>query len=277
MIALLRLLLLAALAYAALCVLLLHGRNRIVFPLRGGDTGDPRRFGIPDGERVSVRTAGGERLAAWYLPPRGQAGRSGAVLWFHGNGETVGGLAPVIRELRPAHAALLAVEYRGYGESSGTPTLAGAIEDAEAAWNWLASRAEIDSSRIVVYGRSVGTGPALHLGATRAVAGLVLESAFTSLRAMARAHYAIFPSALAGSLFDNLAAIARVRAPVLFMHGDADGTVPIAMGRELAAALPGPSEFWVIRGAGHNETYDRGGDEYARRFREFVARFADGR
>jgi hypothetical protein len=226
---------------------------------------------------VSVRTADGERLAAWYLPPRGQSGKAGAVLWFHGNGETVGGLAPVIRELRPAHAALLVVEYRGYGESSGTPTVANALADADAAWEWLAARPDVDPSRIVVYGRSVGSGPALHLGATHPIAGLVLESAFTSLRAMARAHYPIFPSALAGPGFDNLAAIALVRAPVLFMHGDADRTVPIAMGREMAAALPGSSEFWVIRGAGHNETYDTGGNEYARRFGEFVTRFADGR
>jgi fermentation-respiration switch protein FrsA (DUF1100 family) len=257
-----------------LCVLLLVGRNRIVFPIRGGAGGDPRRYGIPDGERVQIPSADGERLTAWLLPPRGEAGAAGAVIWFHGNGETVAGLAPVIRELRPEHAALLAVEYRGYGESSGTPTVANVQRDAEAAWEWLATRPEIDSSRIVVYGRSLGTGPALQLGATRPVAGLVLESAFTTLRALARAHYAIFPAALAGSGFDNLAAIARVRAPVLFIHGDADRIIPIAMGRELAARVSA-SEFWVIRGADHNDTYDSGADEYARRFKEFVARVAE--
>lgn len=257
-----------------LCVLLFVGRNRIVFPIRGGVTGDPRRYGIPDGERVQIPNADGERLTAWFLPPRGEAGTAGAVIWFHGNAETVAGLAPVIRELRPEHAALLAVEYRGYGESSGTPTVANVQRDADAAWEWLAARPEIDSSRIVVYGRSLGTGPALQLGATHPVAGLVLESAFTTLRALARAHYPIFPAALAGSGFDNLAAIARVRAPVLFIAGDADRIIPIAMGRDLAARV-GASEFWVIRGAGHNDTYDLGAHEYARRFKEFVARFAE--
>lgn len=140
-----------------------------------------------------------------------------------------------------------------------------ARRDAEAAWDWLVARPEIDPARIVVYGRSVGAGPAVHLAATRQVAGVVLESAFTSLRAMARVHYPIFPSLLAGPGFDNLAAAPRIRAPALLIHGDADAIVPLAMGRAVEARLGGPSEFWVITGAGHNDTYDAGGDEYARR------------
>jgi fermentation-respiration switch protein FrsA (DUF1100 family) len=269
---LVRILLGVAIGYALLCALMYLARDRLVFPIRGGTTGVPARYGMPDGERVTITTPDGERLAAWYLPPCGGGGspKPGAVLWFHGNGETIGDLAPVIRELRPEHAALLIVEFRDYGESSGSPTVANTTRDAEAAWDWLAARSDIDPSRIVVYGRSVGTGPAVHLAATRKVAGIILESTFTSLRAMARYHYRIFPSVLAGSGFDNLAAASRVRAPALLIHGASDRLVPIAMARMVAAALAGPVEFWTIPGAGHNDTYNVGGDEYARRFKTFV-------
>jgi dipeptidyl aminopeptidase/acylaminoacyl peptidase len=271
-----RIALLLALGYAALCLIVALSRNRIVFPIRGGPAGDPRRFGIGDGELVTILTADGARLGGWFLPPAEPTPAPWpAVLWFHGNGETVRGLAPVIRELRPAHAGMRVVDYRGYGESTGHTTIPGTLTDAEAAWAWLAQRSDVDTTRVVIYGRSVGSGPAAWLAAHHTPAGLILESAFTSLRAMAAVHYAIFPSFLAGSGYDNLSAVRRVRAPALFMHGQTDDIVPIAMGRALAAAAGGPAEFWEIVGAGHNETYDADLEGYARRFKTFVARVAE--
>jgi hypothetical protein len=89
---------------------------------------------------------------------------------------------------------------------------------------------------------------------------------------MARIHYRIFPSIVAGSGFDNLAAIERVRAPVLLIHGTADRIIPAAMGRELASRLGERADVWLIEGADHNETYELAGEEYPRRFKEFVAR-----
>jgi hypothetical protein len=265
-----------ALALASLyvigCVLLVLARDRLVFPIRGGETGDPRDLGIRDGERVTIATSDGERLAGWWLPPRGTARtRAGAVLWFHGNGETVEGIGSVLREFRPDSAGLLAIDYRGYGESTGRATVAGTERDAEAAWAWLTARPDVDSSRIVLYGRSVGAGPAAWLAARRPAAGLVLESAFTSLRDMARVHYAVFPSVLAGSGFDNLAALDHMSRPVLIIHGEADQIVPVRMGRALAARAGSHARLWTIPGADHNDSYDVGGDEYRCRFRAFVA------
>ncbi len=257
--------------YVAAGILLLLVRNRITFPAPREVTPEPARYGMPDGAKVVIPTPDGARLVCWYLPPREvSAGPAPAVVWFHGNGETVGALAPLLREFRPARAALLVATYRGYGESSGRPTPALLERDTEALWRWLTARAEVDPARIVVYGRSVGTGPATFLAATHPVAGLILESGFTSLRALARVHYPIFPSVLAGRRFDNLRRIAEVRAPVLFIHGDADRLIPIGMGRALAARAGQVRDFWVIPGADHNETYLRGGDEYVRRFAAFV-------
>jgi uncharacterized protein len=268
---LVRILPVLALLYGALCVVVFLARDRLVFPIRGGPAGDPARFGLADGLAVMMPTGDGAQLGAWLLPgPPGA--RAPVVVWFHGNGETVAALAPVLREFRPADAALLAVEFRGYGSSTGTPTVAAAERDADVVWRWLAARADLDSTRVVVYGRSIGSGPATLLAATHPVAGLVLESPFTSLRAMARVHYPFLPSALAGSRFDNLARITATTCPVLIIHGDRDGIIPTEEGRALAQAAGARAEFWAIPGADHNETYDAGGDEYVRRFKAFVTR-----
>lgn len=263
----------AALAYAALCLVVYLARNRMVFPIRGGPAGDPQRFGLTKGESVTLPTADGAQLAGWFVPPAEPTPAPRPVLiWFHGNGETVAGLADVLKAFQPAHAALLAVDYRGYGASTGRPTVANTVEDADAAMAWLRARPDVDSVRIVVYGRSLGSGPAVHLATTHRVAGLVLESAFTSLRGMAHVHFPIFPSFLAGRGFDNLDAIARVTCPVLFVHGDQDRTIPISMGRALAARAPRVEEFLVIPRADHNDTYGMGGVAYAGRVRDFVER-----
>jgi fermentation-respiration switch protein FrsA (DUF1100 family) len=269
---------LLAAAYVAICAVVFFARNRLAFPVRGGPAGDPRSFRLPDGESVVIRTADGQRLSGWLLPPGEPTPKPWpALLWFHGNGETVAGLAAVLKEFRPAHAALLATDYRGYGASTGRATVANVTQDADAMIAYLGSRSDLDAGRVVVYGRSVGTGPAVHAAATHTVTGLVLESAFPSLRAMAREHFPMFPSFLAGGGFDNLEAIRRVSCPVLFVHGDQDRTIPIAMGRALAARAPRVEKFVVIPRADHNDTYDAGGAEYARRVREFVERVTEPR
>jgi uncharacterized protein len=270
-----RLLLLLVALYAAACLLLFLLRDRVIFPVRGQPTGTPVEHGMPDGQKVTIVTRDGQRLAAWYLPPRDTRTPAGAVLWFHGNAEWVSGFAWLVRALRPAHAGMLVVEYRGYGSSTGRATVAGISRDALTVWDWLAGRPEVDAARIVVYGRSIGSGPALHVAATRPVAGVILESAFTSLRALARRHYPVFPSALAGSGFDNLAAIARVNAPVLLVAGERDRLVPAAMGRDLAAVAGGPAELWIIPRADHNTVWELGTEAYAERFHAFVARMTD--
>jgi len=271
----LRLLLLALLAYAALVLVVYLARHRLVFPARGGPSGTPAQFRIADGELVAIPTGDGATLGAWFLrSPDAAAPRAGVVVWFHGNGETVAGLAPVLQAFRVPGVALLAVDYRGYGASTGRPTVANTERDALAVWRWLAARADLDTTRVVVYGRSVGGGPALALAAAHPPAGLILESAFTSLRAMARVHYPLLPAFLAGPGFDNLARIERVRCPILFVHGDRDGIVPHWMGQALAERVRDRSEFWTIPGADHNDTYDTGDEEYVRRFQAFVRRFA---
>lgn len=265
-----RLLLVVAIGYVGFCVVLLLLRNRMVFPIRGGGIVPPARVGIADGELVEIAVDGGDTLKGWLLP-----GGAPVLVWFHGNGETVLGIAPILREFRVDRVALLAVDYRGYGGSTGSPTVANTERDALAVYDWIKTRPDLDAARVVVYGRSVGSGPAVALASQRPVTGLILESPFTSLGAMARQAFPFIPTFLMRFGFDNLARIGDVKAPLLVIHGDRDSLIPTRMGHVLYEHVNeagGTAAEWIIPGAEHNTTFDAGGEEYVRRVKEFVER-----
>lgn len=267
----LKLLIGAAMGYAALLVLAWRFQDRLAFPAPRGALPDPVARGFPAGRRVAVTTTDGVVLRGWYLPPPRPTGtRQAAVLWFGGNAETVADLAPMLRALRPPDAAVLMLDYRGYGASDGSPTEAGLYRDAEAAWAFLAAQPDIDPARIGIYGRSLGTAPALYLATSRPVRALVLEAPFTSARAMARRHYPFLPPAILRLRLDNLARARTLRTPLLVVHGSADAVVPAAMGRAVAEA-GSARELVVVEGAGHNDLFDRAGTAYRDRIRDFLA------
>src|SRR5213592_2090684 len=258
---LVRILLGLLLGYAVLVLLAWAFQERIAFPAPRGAVPDPRQVGVANGERIELMMRDGTKLAGWYLTPRGPAGdRPGppwpALLWFYGNGENIASIGAIVRDFQPPGAALLVVDYPGYGGSGGRATEAALYDAADAAFAALARRPEVDPHRIHVYGRSLGSAVAVHTAARHPVAGLILESPFTSARDMARLHYRIFPRLLLHLRLDNETEIRRVRCPVLVFHGTADRLAPIEMGRRVAAAAPGPAELVAIAGAGHNDTYD---------------------
>jgi fermentation-respiration switch protein FrsA (DUF1100 family) len=259
---LLRILAGLGLAYLALLVLAWRLQDRMALPGARTRLIPPAQAGMPDGEIVTATAADGVRLKGWYLPPSAPASRSPApgLLWFYGNLENVSGLAPVIRALRPPGVALLILDYRGYGESDGSPSERGLYLDAEAAWTLLASRPELDSSRIAVYGRSVGSVPALYLAAGHPV------------RAVIRVHYPFLPSFIVRISMNNLDRAGRLTAPLLVLHGDRDEIAPPWMGRTVAEAGHA-RELVMIRGAGHNETYDVGGTAYREKVQEFLRQY----
>src|SRR5262249_8430220 len=123
---------------------------------------------------------------------------------------------------------------------------------------------------IYLYGRPRGGAAPPHTAASHDVAGLILESPFTSARAMAARHYRIFPRFLVRLGLDNLARMPKIRCPTLVFHGTADMLVPMQMGRDVAHAAGGPVEFVMIEGAGHNDPYDLGGNAYKQKLAEFV-------
>jgi uncharacterized protein len=259
--------------YLAISLVLWAFQEKITFPAPRGPLPDPRDV-LGYGEAVEVQMRDGTRLRGWYLPPGAGLRRppppSAAVLWFYGNGENIGAIWPIIRDFRPPHAALLVLDYPGYGASGGKATEAGLYEAADLAYAALASREGVDRTRIYVYGRSLGSAAATYAAAHHDVAGLILESPFTSARGMASRHYKIFPRFLVRLKLDNVENIRRVRCPVLVFHGTADMLVPMKMGKAVAEAAPGAVEFVMIEGAGHNDTYEMGGIAYKEKMAEFV-------
>src|SRR5262249_3224266 len=150
--------------------------------------------------------------------------------------------------------------------SQGVPSERGVYADVDAAYAYLTRTLGVDPGRIIAYGRSVGSGPAVDLATRHPLAGLVLESAFTTaFRVLTRVPLLPFDK------FRNLEKIGRVSCPVLVMHGVEDGIVPIAHGRRLFDAAPDPKRFLWAEGAGHNDFTLVAGDRQARALREFAA------
>src|SRR5436190_17454354 len=261
------------LAYVVLLVLAWLFQERLAFPAPRAPLPDPTRVGVANGEKIELVMKDGTRLVGWYLratalhrpsPP------SPALLWFYGNGENIASIWPIVREFQPPHAALLIVDYPGYGGSGGRATEAGMYGAADAAYAALAGRPEVDPQRIYAYGRSLGTAAATYTATHHPVAGLILESPFTNATDMARHAYRIFPPFIVRLSLDNLGRMKQVRCPVLLFHGTADRLVPLAMGMQVAAAARGPVEVVLLQGSGHNESYAVGGKEYRNKVWGFV-------
>jgi len=270
MAAILKMLLVVALAYAALVLLAWRFQERLAFPAPKGPLPDPALRGMPDGERVRLTTSDGVVLGGWFLPPASPAARvrAPALIWFYGNAETVGDLAPIVRDLRPPGVALLILDYRGYGENAGRPTEAGLYLDALGAWEFLTRRPEVAPERVAVYGRSLGSVPALYLATERPVRALVLDSPFTNASEMARLHYRLIPPFVLRLSMDNLERAERLGVPLLVLAGTADAIVPFRMSRRIAEAAAG--QLVAIDGAGHNDLYTMAGPRYEVEMHRFL-------
>ena len=138
----------------------------------------------------------------------------------------------------------------------------------------MGERSAVPLERVIVFGRSLGGVVAVDLAADRPLAGLILESTFTSIADMAREAIGIPLRAVIGRRFPADEKIRRVRCPILFFHGDRDRIVPFELGRRLFAAAPEPKAFETIAGAGHNDTTLVGGAAYYRRIRRFLDQVA---
>jgi dipeptidyl aminopeptidase/acylaminoacyl peptidase len=261
--------------YLVLLGLMLSFQERLAFPAPKSPLPEPQAVGISDAESITVTTNDGVTLRGWYLhpsppPPDGQ--QAPGLLWFYGNMETVGALAPLVRELRPPGTAVVMLDYRGYGTSDGRPTEPGLYLDAEAAWEYLAAREEVDSTRISVYGRSLGSASALSLTENHPVRSVILDSPYTNARDMTAKHYWYMPRFLLRLRLDNLTRARALRVPLLVFHGADDDIVPVWMGQAVAEAAA-DGKLVTFEGAGHNDIYDVAGSRY----REEMLAFLQGR
>lgn len=209
----------------------------------------------PPGWRLEVvRVTGrdGTRLAGVLARPPGE-GRLPLVIYYGGNAEEVTAYAAAVAESYGPRAVLL-VNYRGYGESQGSPGEKALVSDALEIFDWAAARADVDPARIALHGRSLGSGVAVQVAAGRPARCVVLTSPFASALAVARAVYPWLPVAwLMRHPFDSMAHAPRVGVPALFVMGEADDLIPVEHSERLAAAWGGTVQRLRLKGFGHND------------------------
>jgi fermentation-respiration switch protein FrsA (DUF1100 family) len=239
--------------------------SMLYHPTPGADV-DPARLGTLASE-VWLDTADGVRIHAFFLA---DPGADRALLYLHGNAGNASHRLPLAEMLRRLGTHVLLLDYRGYGKSGGRPHEAGLYADARAALAHLVEARGLPEARIVVFGSSLGGPVAVELARGRELAGVILESTFSSLSDAGVVHFGRLAAAVTRGRFDAAAAIPEVRAPLLFLHGDRDEIVPHALGVRLFEAAPEPKRFETLAGAGHNDMIDVGGAAYFARIRRFL-------
>lgn len=211
----------------------------------------------------------GVRLRAWWIP--GPSEESPAMLCLHGNGGNISTRTDKMRIFHDAGAAQLWIDWRGYGESGGWPNEAGLYRDAQAASTWLNTVKAVPSTRLVIYGESLGGGPAVELAARGSAAGLIVDGGFTSILDMGRIVLPWFPVRLAQFRFDNLAKLPKVLIPTLFLHSPDDEIIPYQMAKRNFTASGAAKKVLVDLKGSHNEGFLDMGPAYGAAVKRFLA------
>ena len=241
--------------FIALCAVLYLMQERLIFlrqPLADSVRHATRE--LPATTEIELTAGDGTRLHGWLRHSAEAAPPHGLLIYFGGNAEEAS------RHIHDAEAfapwSVAAFNYRGYGLSEGRPGEAALIADALVIHDLLAQREDIDPTRIVVFGRSLGTGVAVQLAAVRPVRAVVLVSPYDSLRSLARKQYPFIPvSLLLEHPFDSLAHAPGIETPVLIVAGERDRLIPPAFSRRLHDAWAGPKRWTLIADADHNDIH----------------------
>jgi fermentation-respiration switch protein FrsA (DUF1100 family) len=236
------------------------------FPLRGEDeTPDQHDIAYTP---LTITTVDGERLHAWHLP---RADAQAQVVYFHGNGGNLSLWSQALIGLSRRRFDVIALDYRGYGLSTGRPSEAGLYRDVDATLDLVHERLRRTDLRLLYWGRSLGATMAAYAAAARAPDGVVLEAGFPSMRAVLETNPVLWLLSWVSSYrFPTAEWMTKVRAPVLVLHGDADSVIPFRLGRRLHDAIPGPKRFVTIPGGDHNDASPRSGEAYWDAVAEFV-------
>lgn len=211
---------------------------------------DPGEYNLPGVTLQRLNTADGETLVSWFAGAK--AGKP-TILYFHGNAAHLGNRADKFRAFVDAGYGLLAVSYRGYGGSTGSPSEEGLFNDARAGLAFLESKG-LKHGDLIYYGESLGTGVAVKLASERSPRLLMLEAPYTSVAGRAQEIYAYVPVRyLIRDVYDSFSTIKQVHAPLVIIHGEDDITIPAAHGRALLAAANEPKTGIFLPHIGHTD------------------------
>jgi fermentation-respiration switch protein FrsA (DUF1100 family) len=264
--------------YAAACAYLWAWQREIIFLPEPTSLRPSAEIGTTyQSVRIPVGTAG--FLAAWWLPSALAEAAPAAMLYLHGNEGNLAREVDRLQALRRLGLPILAIDYRGYGQSSGPPpSEAQLYEDAAAAWNHLTHVIGLEPTQLVIYGHSLGGAVAAELALRQpAACAIVLESTFTSMADMGRLRYPIFPiDWLLNQRFDTAERVARLLQPIVIVHGTRDDIVPVGMAEQLFVAAREPKRLLLVHG-GHEDALQNSGQLLHEAITQLVQQCAHGR
>ena len=262
----------AALTLSAGCTSLETRQRQLIFsPSTGSSNGASARTTDMKTEWITHRSAESNadvKLHALWHPS--ENANAPVMLYLHGARRTVEGSAFRVRHMRDLGFSVLAIDYRGFGQSTNElPSEASAVEDARAAWTWLAQKYP-DRPRYL-FGHSLGGAIAVQVAAAVGDAnGLIVEGTFTSIPDVFRSFkWGWLPvTGLITQRFDSAEQIARVKVPVLVVHGSHDSLIPPELGRALYERATGPKKFVLVDGGTHYSTNSAGQTQYRQALNE---------
>ena len=252
-----RLFLLLLIVYLILGILLWFFGDRLVFPAPNPSTysEDQVSFSVKIGDSLSIACMHrGERVQPTHT-----------VIFSHGNGEDLGNLESFLDYFGSDSIEMIAYDYPGYGLSEGKSSEQGCSDAVEAVYDYAVNELERKPEDIIIWGRSLGTGPSLFLASRREIGGLILETPFLSAFRSATGI-----TMLPWDLFRNVDYTGRVCCPSLVIHGTLDEVVPFRQGREIFRQLPEPKQFLRVEKGRHNDLWEVGGSEYRDLLKQFI-------
>lgn len=259
-----------AAAYLIFAALLYTLQGSLIYYPERKLVATPEQYGL-NYEPISFKAEDGVTLSGWYLPaekPRG------VLLFFHGNAGNISHRMVSLQLFNRLGLSTFIFDYRGYGESEGRPTEAGTYHDAEAAWGYLIRTRNLDPTRIVFFGRSLGAAVATWLANKHTPRALIIESAFTGVPDLAATFYPFMPVRwLTRFNYTTKDYLVQVKCPILIVHSRDDDIIPFSHGRRLFEVAHPPKEFLEIRGT-HNDGFIVTGKRYEERLNLFLSKAA---
>jgi len=231
----------------------------------------PKALGLPF-EEVAIDVEPGVKVHGWFIKAAKEPSVA-TVLFSHGNAGNIADRLDRVLRWREVGADFLLYDYRGYGKSTGSPDEEGTYRDGRAAYDYLVRDRHIDPTHLILMGESLGCAISIQLAIERKAAGLALEAPFASIAHMANAIYPFLPlGAFIRIRYENVKKIPQLKMPLLVVQGTRDEVIPVAQGKMVFDAAPGPKQYLAIEGAHHNDVYVVGGPRYARALSDFIAR-----
>lgn len=256
--------------YVGLSLLLFLFQSRFIyFPLRQIEA-TPAIIGLAY-ETMQFEAEDRVKLSGWFIPAEGA---SHIVLFFHGNAGNISHRLESIALFHRLGLSVFIVDYRGYGQSEGSPSENGTYLDAAAAWRYLVEERGVDPEQIIIFGRSLGGAVATWLAHNHPPKALIIESTFTSVPDMGARQYPFLPVRLLARIhYNSLERIPQINVPILIVHSPDDEIIPYSHGQQLFQAANEPKAFLQLRG-GHNEGFIISGQPYEEGLKSFIEKYS---